>query len=64
MDRVDQGQGPAVESYIGLIESYQDPYGSRGEWEGFVAVVNRSMSKIKTLVDAAGTLPAALGKGI
>jgi dipeptidyl-peptidase-3 len=51
--------GPAVECNLGFIESYRDPVGVRGEWEGFVAVVNRKMSeKFGGLVDAAKALLA------
>ncbi|RAH84078.1 dipeptidyl peptidase [Aspergillus japonicus CBS 114.51] len=50
-------QKPALETNLGFVETYRDPHGVRGEWEGFVALVNLERTRaFGKLVDSAETM--------
>ncbi|KAJ5626816.1 dipeptidyl-peptidase III [Penicillium herquei] len=50
-------RSPNVETVIGFIETYQDPHGVRGAWEGIVAIVNKEQTrKFSELVDSSPQL--------
>ncbi|KAE8453795.1 hypothetical protein EG329_009307 [Mollisiaceae sp. DMI_Dod_QoI] len=50
-------KGPMVESNIGFVETYRDPHGVRGEWEGFAATVNLERTRaFGSLVNAAESM--------
>ncbi|KAL4939768.1 hypothetical protein BDV06DRAFT_198123, partial [Aspergillus oleicola] len=50
-------QKPVLETNLGFVETYRDPHGVRGEWEGFVALVNLERTRaFGKLVDSAESM--------
>ncbi|KAJ6164294.1 dipeptidyl peptidase 3 [Penicillium chermesinum] len=51
-------QKPVLETNLGFVETYRDPHGVRGEWEGFVALVD--FTSLEVLSFACSGLPAGI----
>lgn len=52
---------PSVETNLGFIETYRDPYGIHAEWDGLVAIVNKEQSlKYRELVSRSSEFIAKL----
>lgn len=51
-----QDRSPVVENVLGFVENYRDPAGTRGEFEGIVALVDKdATSKLTRMVEKSPT---------